>query len=115
MRNNTAGVASLCAAMTGLLALIGDVLSILGFFNGSNTASTVLQSVFMIADLAGLLLGLFAPRRTGFHLSWAPAVIVLLVLAVYRPRTAADIVNSLGTLVFDVFNGLADLITNVVA
>jgi len=116
MSAHPVGTASVAASLTGCLTLLWDVATLTGWSAGGAALSQVLEPAFAAANILGFLLGLVSRGSSeqgaaGLHLSWLPITVVLLVLAAYRPLTAAALVSSLGGLVLDVFAGLADLIT----
>jgi len=113
------GTISLAASLTGVAALTGDVINTAATADPSGSGLTsVLEPVLCGADLAGFLLGLVSSRAggsgrgtAGLHLSWAPMVVALVLLAAYRPPLAAGLIERLAGLVLDVLNGVADTIT----
>jgi hypothetical protein len=118
MSSDRLGAASLAASTTGALSLTVDLVT-LAWLTGSPTGvSTFLELVLTVANVAGFVLGVLSslrgrsvPGTAGLHLSWAPLVVGFLLLAAFRPETAADLVRRLIELVGAIFNGLADVIT----
>jgi hypothetical protein len=104
------GVLSLLASLTGTVALLGDVFQLVVL----STVQSPLELVFSVANVVGFLFGLISRcgcGTAGLHLSWAPVVVVLLLLAAYEPELAAGLVRRTVDLVFAMFGALADLIT----
>ena len=116
------GTGSLAASLTGLLTLTADAINLAASLDpGPGGISSVLEPVFAAANLIWFLLGLISSRAdrsregaAGLHLSWAPLVVVLALLAAYQPRLAASLVQRLAGLVLSIFNALADMITLLV-
>ncbi|HET6212714.1 MAG TPA: hypothetical protein VFE14_07575 [Micromonosporaceae bacterium] len=112
------GAGPLAASLTGLLALTGDVINIAASLSTTPSGlSTVLEPVCSAANLTGFLLGLLSCRANrsrhgtvGLHLSRAPIVVALVLLAADHPQPAAGIIKRIGRLAIDIFNGIADTI-----
>jgi hypothetical protein len=118
MPSDRLGVAALAASVTGTLSLSIDLISLVWLSGSPSGVSAFLELVLTVANLAGFVFGALSslrdrtgPGAVGFHLSWAPLVVGFLLLAAYRPETAAGLVRRLIGLVGAVFNGLADAVT----
>ena len=102
-------VAAVAAAITGLTALTIDLINIrLG------GAGFRLSLIFTPALLIGLICGRASARtlagRIAMHLSWAPFVITLIVLAVVDEKLSASLLRAFGGTLFGIIVGAGDVV-----
>lgn len=103
-------VAAVVAAITGVTALAVDLITIcLG-----GATEPRLGPIFTPALLIGLICGRASARtmagRIAMHLSWAPFVIILIVLAVVNEGQSAGFLRTFGKTLFAMIVGAGEVV-----
>ncbi|MET8148605.1 hypothetical protein ACIBSW_35230 [Actinoplanes sp. NPDC049668] len=102
-------MAAVAAAVTGVTALAIDLVTVrLG-----GVTEPRLGPIFTPALLVGLICGRASARtkagRIAMHLSWAPFVITLIVLAVVDKDQSAHFLRALGDTLFGMIRGAGEV------
>jgi hypothetical protein len=108
-------MAAVAAAVAGVTALVIDLITVLS----GSVAEPRLAPIFTPALLVGLICGRASARtkagRIAMHLSWAPFVIVLIVLAVVGDKEqSADFLRAFGLTLFGMIRGAGEVVETAV-
>ncbi|RSM64678.1 hypothetical protein DMB66_18690 [Actinoplanes sp. ATCC 53533] len=107
-------LAAVVAAITGLTALAIDLIAV----GSGGVAEPRLGPVFTPALLVGLICGRASARtkagRIAMHLSWAPFVITLIVLAVVDKGQSAHFLRAFGDTLFGMIRGAGEVVATAV-
>lgn len=108
-------VAAIVAAITGVTALAIDLITIQ---LSGGVAEPRLGPIFTPALLIGLICGRASARtmagRIAMHLSWAPFVITLIILAVVDKNQSADFLRAFCGALFGMIVGAGDVVRTAV-